>query len=96
MEQSVLQTSQNAWLSPIFEGFSTGQRFVYSGMNFSNVLRFFAGEAIFQTRSWVLRIAALYQLRSTFSNKEQHTNQSVIYPTKKEMHHYDFPIKISF
>ena len=47
MEKSVLQTSKNAWLSPIFDGFSTGQRFVYSGMNFCNVLCFFAGEAIF-------------------------------------------------
>ena len=37
------------WLSPIFDGFSTGQRFVHSGMNFCNVLRFFAGEAIFSS-----------------------------------------------
>ena len=31
----------------------------------------------FQTMSWVLSLAAFYQLRSTFSNKEQRTNQSV-------------------
>ena len=79
MEKTVSQTSQKAWLSPIFNGFSTGQRFVYSGMNFCNVLRFFAGEAIFQTMTWVLSLAAFYQLQSTFSNEEQHANQSVIY-----------------
>ena len=49
-------------------------------MNFCNVLCFFAGEAIFfKTMSWVLSLAAFYQLQSTFSNKEQRTNQSVIY-----------------
>ena len=47
MEKSVLQTSQNAWLSLIFDGFSTGQRFVYSGIDFCNILHFFCGEAIF-------------------------------------------------
>ena len=31
----------------VFDGFSTGQRFMYSGMNFCNVLRFLAAEAIF-------------------------------------------------
>ena len=40
------QNSQNAWLSPIFDSFRTGQRFVYPGMIFCNVLRFFAVEAI--------------------------------------------------
>ena len=46
MEKTVLQASQNA-SSPTFDSFSAGQRFVYSGMNFCNVLRFIAGEAIF-------------------------------------------------
>ena len=40
---------------------------------------FLLGKSFFQTISWVLSLAAFYQLRSTFSKKEQLTNQSVIY-----------------
>ena len=40
---------------------------------------FLLGKPFFQTMSWVHSLAAFYQLWSTFSNKEQHTNQSLIY-----------------
>ena len=29
-------------------------------------------------------------------NKKHYMSQAYVYPTKKETHHYDFPIKISF
>ena len=79
MEKFVLQISQNALLSPIFDGFCTGQRFVFSEMNFCNALCPFAGEAIFSNDELGSQSGSFYQLWSTFSNKEQRKNQSVIY-----------------
>ena len=49
------------------------------GWTFATFYGFLLGKPFFQTMSWVLSLAAFYQLRSTFSNKEQRTNQSVIY-----------------
>ena len=49
MEKSVLQTSQNASLAYLrfLTALVLARDFVFSGMKFCNVLRFFAGEAIF-------------------------------------------------
>ena len=49
------------------------------GLTFATFKVFLLGKPFFQTMSWVLSLAAFYQLQSTFSDKEQHTNQSFIY-----------------